>query len=378
MSYDRAIDFVCPHIVREEALLLENDRATARPQRPIASVQGVKVRLNRVLEVPSVGVYSPATVISARTEPFTMTPTQGTMVIEVNGATYSAYMDPGVKLSAREVVYRLGRSLPSSVLSVIYSKGHVNLVSKNLGPSANIVIRSGGLATALGYALNRVWRGARLAPGFTLVNDPYTLQDRPTKLVVFDIPLKGFGDFIEVDYATVRQECRRCGGLGVENDWRYDISGELVRVQDTALLKQEVQKYMFTLQGSNPAHRWYGTKIVDMLGRKISSSQVVQNLIISEVYEGFRRWQSIKSQQELKAGQYVSDEEYPFRLVSATLEQSDQDPTVIFVDANIQSRSTNPIQIERGIRLPEPLDLLGSTAQEGILRQSSRNATLVG
>jgi hypothetical protein len=73
----------------------------------------------------------------------------------------------------------------------------------------------------------------------------------------------------------------------------------------------------------------------------------------------------------------VSDKEFPYRLLSVQLQQSTQDPTVIYVNITIQNRSTQPIQISRGLKLPQPLDLLGSTQQQGIIRQSLQNPVLV-
>jgi hypothetical protein len=100
-------------------------------------------------------------------------------------------------------------------------------------------------------------------------------------------------------------------------------------------------------------------------------------MIVSDVYEAFRRWQSVKKQQEEVVGQSVSDEEYPFRLLSVNLQQSEQDPTVIFVSATVQNRSSRPIQIERGLRTPMPLDLLGSTQQQSTFDATLPNYSLV-
>ena len=191
-------------------------------------------------------------------------------------------------------------------------------------------------------------------------------------------PLRSDTDVVELSYATVQQECRRCGGSGVENDWRYSTDGDVVAVVDEALLIQEIQKLMFTVLGTNPFHVWYGTGILDAIGKKLTAGGFVQNLIVSDIYQAFERWQSIKKQQEEKAGQFVSDREFPFRLLSVNLTQSQQDPTVIFVDITIQNRSTDPIQLTRGLKIPQPTDLLGSSAAQGTIRQSLSNFVLTG
>jgi hypothetical protein len=188
--------------------------------------------------------------------------------------------------------------------------------------------------------------------------------------LVFDSPLKASQSYVEISYTTIRQECRRCGGLGVENDWRYGKTGDTAQVRDEALLLQECLKAIYTVQGSNVFHAWYGSNIVNTIGRKLSSIGLVQNMIVSDIQESFRRWQVVKKKQEEEVGQVVSDAEYPFRLGGISLEQSQQDPTIIYVKVTVQNRSQLPIQIERGLKLPEPLDLMGSTVQQGVYRQS--------
>jgi len=197
-------------------------------------------------------------------------------------------------------------------------------------------------------------------------------------MIVFDERLNGTANYVEINYFTVRQDCRRCQGLGFENDWRYNSEGEVIQVRYEALLIQEVLKAVFTLRGSNRFHAWYGTEVNNAVARKIANTGILQNFIVSDIYEAFRRWQNIKKQQEEVVGQFVSDEEYPLRILSVTVEQSDKDPTIMFVKGEIQNRSQRPIQIERGVKLPEPVDLLGATAQQGVYRQSLSNYTLTG
>jgi hypothetical protein len=246
------------------------------------------------------------------------------------------------------------------------------------GVDAKIYIDAAStLTTTVGIKANRLYRGRQVVPGWTLVNDPNTLLDRPVRMVVFDEPLRGFQDFAEINYTTVRQECRRCGGLGVENDWRYGLDGNVAEVRNEALLIQELMKVTYSVRGSNPFHSWYGTTIIEQIGQKISTRGIIQNAITSDINTTFNRWQSIKRQQEQTVGQFVSDEEFPFRLVRVTIDQSQQDPTVMFVNIDVQNRSFKPIQLSRGLRLPQPHDLLGSTQAQGVYRQSLQDFTLV-
>lgn len=374
MSYDRQIDQVCPHMVVEEPLYVNPDRRSVRPLRPIASADSVSVRMDGQYEVPSAGTFTPAITTGSRRGPFTIkTGVNDTFRVTVGTTATQTLVVPA---SNRMALDRLIALLNTQAKGVYFGlrNGLIQLQTQDSGPHTRFFIEPGStLAELFGMGQNREYRGRQIAPGWTLIRDPLTLSDRPTRLIVFDEPLKSAGDFVEVSYSTIRQECRRCGGLGIENDWRYGNDGNTGEVRDEALLVQEIQKLFYTLLGSNPFHTWYGTGLLETIGKKLSASGLVQNLILSDIQQAFGRWQSIKKQQENDVGQKVSDREFPYQLLSVNLQQSTKDPTVVFVAITIQNRSFDPITLERGLKLPQPYDLLGSTSQQGAMRQSLLN-----
>lgn len=380
MSFDRQLDQLCPHRVVEETLFLNDDLQTVRPLRPISAAATVEVRLDSTVVVPSIGVQQPAKVVGGKTGPFNITAgSTDQLVLSIDGGPVQTItVPPGRRLSAAQVARSLNPLVQDGVVNS--SNDRIVIQSGRVGKAAQLHIRNGStLASVLGLVQDRVFKGVKSVPGWSLVRDPNTLSDRPIRLIVFDQPLRGgLFDFVELNYYTVREECRRCGGLGVENDWRYGSKGNTAEVRDEALLLQEILKITYTLRGSNPFHLWYGTTLVETIGRKLSAGGLIQNLILTEINTAFSRWQSIKRQQEEDVGQFVSDREFPFQLLNVSVEQSTQDPTVIFVNATIQNRSGEPIQIERGIRLPEPADILGSSAAQGVFRQSLNNFVLTG
>jgi hypothetical protein len=379
MSYDRQIDQVCPHLVVEEALYLSSDRMTIRPLRPISSLNSVTVRLNGQIEVPSMGVALPASSMGLKEGPFTIV--QGVndifAIAVKQGATQTVTLPAGSKIPAERVAALFNAAFQGVLFSVMGNKLAFKTLSDGRGASV-FVKSTSTLAATLGIQTNREFRGQQNVPGWTLIGDPSALADRPTRLIVFDDPLRSGSCHVEIGYSTIRQECRRCGGTGVENDFRYSNDGEPVVIRDEALLLQELQKDFYTIRGTNPFHTWSGTALLETIGKKLSAGGFVQNLIVSDIYQAFNRWQSIKRQQEERAGQFVSDAEFPFRLLSVDLQQSTQDPTVVFVSITVQNRSNTPIQLERGLRIPQPTDLLGSTAQQGVIRQSLSNYVLTG
>ena len=375
MSYDRMIDQVCPHAVVDEPLFINPDRRTIRPLRPIASADSVKVRLNGQFEAPSYGATIPAQTTGSRRGPFTIRRgVNDTLRLRVGQGTTQVCTLPATN---RITVENLAIALNKVVRGAAFDawNGRMRLQSAQQGLGASVFVETGStLAALLGLGVNREYRGKQISPGWTLVNDPRTLSDRPTRMIVFDDPLRSAGDFVEISYVTVQQECRRCGGIGIEHDWRYGTDGNTGEVRDEALLLQEMQKDVYTLLGSNPFHPWYGTTLIDAIGKKISASGFVQNLVLADIQQAFNRWQSIKRQQENSVGQIVTDREFPFQLLAVDIQQSTKDPTVVFVNIIIQNRSFQPITMERGIKLPASVAI----APPGAIRQSLSNFALTG
>jgi len=373
MSFDLQIDQTCPHAVFEEALFVASDRLTVRPLRPISSAQSVQVYLNNAIQVPSQGVFLPAKSQGTRRGPFTVV--QGvndTLQLTVNqGAVQTVVLPASRGIQASRVAAILNQQFQGVGFSVVNDR--LAFFSRETGPAQSIFLKdTSTAATLFGFTANHEYRGKMNVPGWTLVSDPTTLADRPTRLIVFDEPLRSGSSFVEISYVTLREECRRCGGSGVENDWRYDLNGKLIEIRDEGLLIQELQKNFYTIQGSNQFHTWYGTGLIEAIGKKMTAGGFTQNLIVSDIYQAFNRWQSVKRQQEDDVGQFVSDREYPFRLLSVNLQQSTQDPTVVFVNATVQNRSNDPIQLTRGLKLPQSL------SSGGTIRQSLSGTVLSG
>lgn len=369
MSYDRRLEQVCPHRVVGEALFLNSDRQTIRPQRTIASAVSVTVHFNSEVTVPAAGYSTPAIAKGATPGPFSISSSTNRLVVSIDGRPDRVIDAPvGTSINTKALCLALTTAAGRQLSFTPSKRQQVQVSTSSRGPAAQLLFKSGStLAAKLGLVTGRVYRGQAIYPPWSLISDPNTLSDRPARFIVFDRPIESTTDFVEVGYTTVRQECRRCGGVGIENDWQYTGAGDLVKIRNSDLLMQEVLKITYTERGSNPFHPWYGTGLLEAIGKKLTDQGIVQNMILSDLQNAFRRWQSVKRKQEEELGQFVSDEEYPFRLAVVNLQQDPSDPTIIFVNAIVQNRSSKPIQISRGLALPEPLDILGSTVQSALL-----------
>lgn len=379
MSFDRQIDQVCPHLVVDETIFVDASRQIIRPVKPIATLNSVSLRLNGLLDVPSQGVMLPVQVQGLGIGPFNIVKgVNDTLVVRVNqGPVQTVQVPAAAQVPADKVAGYLNFGLTGVQFNVV-NNVYLQMQSADSGYAATVWVDGAStIAQTIGFLMNHLYRGVNVNPGWSLVLDPTSLPQLPYRMIIFDTPLKSIADFAELSYNTVRTQCRRCGGTGVEDDWQYGISGDTGEVRDEALLIQEIEKIMFTLRGSNPFHTWYGTTLTDTVGKKFTIGNFIQTLIVNDITTTFNRWQSIKTQQQQVVRQYVSDKEFPARLLGVQLQQSTQDPTVIYVNVTIQNRSTQPIQISRGLKLPQPLDLLGATAQQGIIRQSLQQPVLV-
>jgi len=317
----------------------------------------LQLLFNHEVAIPFEGVQTAATVRGTKRGPFSFTSSTNVLHVIMNQGTVQTLTLPiASRMAPVQVAGLLNQQLTGAAFSVVNDS--LALTTSEKGPSVSLFLRADSTAAAVfGINVNREFRGQQVIPGWTLVSDPTTLADRPTRLVVFDRPLNSSTDMIELSYTTIREECRRCGGSGFENDWRFDISGNSVLIGNEDLLVQEVQKILYTQIGSNPFQPKYGTGILDTIGKKLAAGGFTQNLILADVTSAFARWQGIKRAQEEDVGQIVTDREFPFRLLSVNIQQSAADPTVIFLDITIQNRSNEPIQLTRGLKIPQALQV---------------------
>lgn len=361
MSYDRHLDQTCAHHVLDERVQSE-DGFTLRPLKPIASASSVRVRLNGFHEVPPSGLVAPSHLYGSKVGPFTILPNQNTLRINLatNLITVTAPHGFGIPLK------RLIQVFTEQTKDVVFReiKGRLQITGRDM-----MQVSPSPLVDTFGFPPT-LSRPMLLSPGWSLVVDPREKYAIPYRYLVFDAPFLTGDTFGEISYTTAQQDCRRCQGTGLEFDWRYDRSGNTGEVRDDALLLQEMLKIFLTDLGSNPFHPWYGTSLQSRIGSKITDGKAVQASITADISDAFRKWQSIKRAQENDVGQFVSDHEFPNRLLGVSTKQDPLDPSAFYVTVLIQKRSGQVVDLTRGFKLPS------GSVTAGLFRQSTHGYTL--
>lgn len=334
MSKDLRIKHKCPHYVVEEWLELEQDRQTLYPVR-FPSSKEIKILWNR-LEVPREGLVSNVEISGLERGPFDIDEDNDTVRFSVDGGAIQEVEIPrGRAVKASQIARVINQE--TTGIEASDSRGRLTLALHISGPDRSLKMQGGTAHETLGIPALREYKGRTIVPPWELVKDRERGDDPMARKIVFREPLRTDDDEFEVSYYTLRGVCRRCNGLGVENDFRYDQRGRPLFVENQQLLLQEVEKIIFTVRGSNVFHRWYGTNLTNMVGSKIvGGGNMVEAQLVSEISNTISRYQQIKDRQGTV--QPVSRAEKLNRVVAIDVSQG-RDPTVFFVNITLQSMS---------------------------------------
>jgi phage baseplate assembly protein W len=299
MSFDFRLEAVCPHqVVLEEQVV--SDYLVIRPTSALASSNAV-VYVNGAV-VPPAGLGSSAFTNFAATGPFLIYRDVNDFVeVSIDNAPFQLIRLNSGTVTASQVA----KDLDGATLKAQVVNGHIQVASRLTGPTSSLFFGSGTAHTLLGIASERVYVGKTLYPGWGVVVDPASATRE--RMIQFNSPLMCGDDIVEVSYFTNAAVCRRCLGLKIENDFRYDTMGNKQEVSEEDLMSQEIWKMILTLKGSNVFHNWYGTLVGKKPGGKFID--LFKSQIVAEVSGALRKWKDIKLQQA--SIQEVTPGEFP-------------------------------------------------------------------
>jgi len=368
MTVDFQLAFPCPHLTVEERVTLGSDRRSLEVRQPINSGDFIQVLANSDLDlsIPSEGLLSQARIISSKAGPFTLCRNQNRITVSNSSDSVTVPLPLGTRVTTDQVVKVLQRAFLTEGAGVIAvnNNGHLTLsdISRN-GPESRIRI-AGDATASLNFLLNTGAKGKKLFPGWVFAerNDVFNTVNInqfvqvATRYIRFNQPVRSNPVF-KVTYATLQQRCRRCRSFGIENDYRFDGTGEALLIGNENLLNQALLKILTTRKGSNPFHEFYGTTLLDRIGSKNSTAAVTSiNEDVLFAVDTFKKLQAIQGRfQELTARERL------FSVLSLRVTPAPRDPTVVQVEIVGTNASGQPVNVNTVFAAPGTAALVGSS-----------------
>lgn len=337
MSIDVRLSHPCTHIIMEEVVPLSGRDLV--PSSKMSSSRTVRVLVNDQYYVPPGGLGSSAVLLGSSPGPHRIDSCKREIVISTSQQTVSLML-PNLNVVSTEDVIRLFRQSMSHV-SFLDVAGRIQISDSDFtGPTSRVLV-SGSGASSIGFGVQRGARGKWLYPGWSVVS----FEDG--KKVVFEDDILGDPVF-KMTYIAESSSCPRCDGMLIENDYRYDMLGNMVMVQDENLLYQASLKILLTTIRSNPYHPTYGSAINSRIGSKAVGA--VASQITSDVQTALSNMQQM--QQAQSKFQAVSLRERLYSVSSVRVTQDPSDQTTFKVDVVVSNGSGLPVDLSVLYRYP--------------------------
>lgn len=354
MAKDLLLKHVCPHFVVGEWLAVEDDRKRLIPIKNPSSSQ-VVIERNGVL-VPQEGLFSKVSIAGTEIQPFEIKRgVNDTFRFTVNeGSLQTATLPSGERISAAKIAQSITEQ--TTGIQCFESNGRVRVATYEGGDNVTLFLKKGSAHLTLGFPDQRFYQGREVVPPWNLVKTPNTV-DELARHISFERPLKTVDDVFEVSYYTRREDCRRCQGIGVEHDLRHDTYGDPEFVDGIDLLVQEVEKIVFTIQGSNIFYSWYGTSLSDLIGSKIArAGRILESQLVNEISTTLERYRNVKIQQSKH--QPVGDQEFLLKVKNIFIRQDQLDPTIFRIRIDLQNRAQEVDQIRKTLSINSASDVV--------------------
>jgi phage baseplate assembly protein W len=366
MTFDFQLGHACPHLTIEEEVLLGSDRRELRTRQPVANANQVRITANDEITIPREGLYAQAQLFGASSGPFRIRAGRNLFSLQNRAQTLIDIPLPvGTRVPTSEVVRTLTSAIQNAGIriSVEEQDGYLVITDRlERGPRSRIRV-SGTAAQDLGFKSQFRARGREVyppwgfqeTPGLAMMKNISGVKTISTRFPKFSKPIQGNPVF-KVTYTTFQEQCRRCLGFGIENDYRIAKSGDPLQVRNEDLLNQGVLKILTTVKGSNPFHPLYGTTLLERIGIKAVGTGVSTiNSDVSMALDIFTRTQEIQAKY-----QEVSPRERLDTVLGINTRPSPIDPTVFEVEIVASNASSQPVVVTTVFAAPGTAALAGS------------------
>jgi hypothetical protein len=350
MSKDFQLAHPCPHLVLEEVVPLASDRRTLVPKAPVAASNVVRILMNDEAYVPQGGLFSQAQITGDISGPFRIAKCDTTLTVTSSTEAVSVELPVGPRLDAVAVAKILQGHLVEVAVEVV--RGRLVFTDAGSYGLSSFILVGGNAASSLGFKNQRGAKGRKIYPAWELASQPGVITGRYPK---FREPVKT-NPMIKVSYVAPVERCPRCSATFVENDYRYDLQGDAILIENENLLYQAALKILLTRIQSNPYHPSYGSALTSRIGTKAIGASAT--LITEDVQRALSTMQSLQSQQS--KFQAVSPKERLYAVTSVRVSPSPSDPTVFGVDVVVMNAAGGPISLTIVFTVPGVVALTGS------------------
>lgn len=362
MAKDFQIAFPCPHIIGEERTQLASDRRTLRTTKPISGAGLLEVVVNDKHTVsPSMGLQSSAILTSGKAEPYLVVAGSTSLTIRTQARTLTLTLPTGYANSERIVslINAAVFSVNERPYLVASTVNGVLTLQENLATGPESWIRvSGSAVLGLNFTDQVGAMGQTILPAWNIYSRAIEAEEGVIEngyFIQFDRPVRT-NPYFSITYAVFGNQCLRCRGTEVENDFRFDADGAARLVRDENLLYQSCLKILLTELKSNIYAPWYGTDLMSQIGSKVGSGSDLS--IQQSIRRALTDLQSLQATQSKY--QKITPRERLYSVDNIAVRQSPNDPTMFLADVSIRNFAFEPIHISIVYTAPGAFALAGT------------------
>jgi hypothetical protein len=361
MSFDFLLTAKCSHHVEQERCYLASDRKSLPTAHYVAGTSALSLWAND-MEIPPIGVQTPAQLASTKAGPFELTADTKTFRVVFSGGQqeFTLPVPTRSRFRPEQVVREVRKTAQGFAVEVV--NGHLVFTDgSRVGPEAFMRIE-GPAAEGLGFGSPHhntsqyAARGTKLFPAWDLwafnatSNPAYADRYPRFREKVMSNPV------FRVDYTTIRSRCLRCRGTGVENDIQLAETGDPIFIENEDLLYQAALKILLTTIGTNADHPEYGSTVKSQIGTKAVLG------VTAAISESVRRALSNLQAYQRQQAKYqpVSPKERLYAILVLNVTQDSDDPTLFYIELVLQNASGEPVTLNIVYTAPGVVALPGT------------------